>query len=459
MRAAFGQIPTPRSHVSPRSARWIITGATPPKPTNWLSNAIDAGVATGLAIDVLESQFVGFGGVAPVMIHLAERSETHVISGVGIWPKAARIEHFQRNCGGRIPDGLLQTVVPAAPAIWIAALARFGTMSFGDVAAAAIRFARDGFPTYPFFAEILAARQAEIRRWPTTAAIFLPNGRAPQVGETFIQADLARTLQDMADQEKANARGDRIAGLNAAHDAFYRGDIASSIVRHQRENGGWLDAGDLAAFRGTNRTAVPHPLCGFRCLRLRPVVAGTDGPRGSEHPGRPRPAFDAAQFARLRAHGDRGAEPRRRRPRGVFRRSGFRRCADRRAVVERLCRASARSVRSGEGVARHAAGGRGWWRVHAALASRSVGRRASGDRRHQARDFVPVRCRQPRQRVRRHAERPDDRRCCGAGHRHRAVDVGFAWLHRERIIRRALVPAGVRACRQIRRSRSGRARR
>ena len=155
-------------------------------------NAIDAGVATGLAIDVLESQFVGFGGVAPVMIHLADRDETHVISGVGVWPKAADIEHFHRNFGGRIPDGLLHTVVPAAPAIWITALARFGTMSFGDVAAAAIRFARDGFPTYPFFAEILAARQAEIRRWPTTAAIFLPNGRPPQVGETFMQGDLGR---------------------------------------------------------------------------------------------------------------------------------------------------------------------------------------------------------------------------------------------------------------------------
>ena len=47
-------------------------------------NAIDAGVATGLAIDVLESEFVGFGGVAPVMIHLAERDERHVISGQAV---------------------------------------------------------------------------------------------------------------------------------------------------------------------------------------------------------------------------------------------------------------------------------------------------------------------------------------------------------------------------------------
>jgi gamma-glutamyltranspeptidase / glutathione hydrolase len=212
-------------------------------------NAIDAGVATGLAIDVLESQFVGFGGVAPIMIHLADSYSTHVINGVGVWPKAANLEHFHRNFGGRIPDGLLHTVVPAAPANWITALERFGTMSFGEVAAAAIRFARDGFPTYPFFAEILTAKQNEIRQYPSTAAIFLPNDRVPDVGELFVQRDLGRTLQYMVDQEKAHARGDRITGLRAAHDAFYRGDIASAIVRHQRENGGWLAADDLAEFR------------------------------------------------------------------------------------------------------------------------------------------------------------------------------------------------------------------
>src|ERR1700749_3141977 len=165
-------------------------------------NAIDAGVATGLAIDVLESEFVGFGGVAPVMIHLAERDERHVISGVGVWPKAASLEYFHQHHPGRIPGGLLHCVVPSAPSIWITALERFGTMSFGDVAAAAIRFARDGFPTYPFLAEELAARQSDLSQWPDTAAVFLPSGRPPEVGEIFVQSDLGRTLQYMADEER-----------------------------------------------------------------------------------------------------------------------------------------------------------------------------------------------------------------------------------------------------------------
>jgi len=215
-------------------------------------NAVDAGVATGLAIDVLESQYVGFGGVAPIMVRVG--GQVHVIRGVGPWPAAADIMLFHRQYGGAIPDGILHTVVPAAPANWIEALRRWGTMSFGDVAAAAIRFARDGFPVYPFYHEILSARRQEIERWPTTAAVYLPGGQVPAVGTLFAQPDLARTMQYMADQERA-AGGDRLAGLQAAHDAFYRGDIAQAIARFQRENGGWLSAGDLARF--TARVEAP----------------------------------------------------------------------------------------------------------------------------------------------------------------------------------------------------------
>lgn len=211
-------------------------------------NAIDAGVAAGLATDVLESQFVGLGGVAPTMVYLAAEAAVHVISGVGTWPQAASAEYFRRHHGGSIPDGLLHTVVPAAPDIWITALARWGTMSFEDVSSCAIRCARDGFPAYPFFTDILQAKQKQISRFPTTAAIFLPGGQVPRIGETFIQSDLARTLQYMADEERANAHGDRLAGLRAARAAFYEGDIAAAIVRHQQENGGWLTATDLAGF-------------------------------------------------------------------------------------------------------------------------------------------------------------------------------------------------------------------
>ena len=211
-------------------------------------NAVDAGVAGGIALGVVQSEYVNFAGVAPIMIYLAETRKTITISGLGAWPKAASLGTFQSDYNGSIPSGILRTVVPAAPDAWITALEKFGTMSFGDVASAAIRFAHDGFPTPSLMCEIITKMEEKYRRWPSNADIYLPNNRPPEPGELFIQRDLAATIQFMADEETA-ARGDRKAGLAAARDAFYKGDIAQKIVNYHKENGGWLTKEDLSEFR------------------------------------------------------------------------------------------------------------------------------------------------------------------------------------------------------------------
>ena len=210
-------------------------------------NAIDAGVAAGIALGVLHSDLVNVAGVAPIMIHLAETGETVTIDGLGVWPKAASAEFFEREFGGAIPEGILRTVVPAAPAAWIAALARHGTMRFGDVAQYAVRYAREGFTVYPLFARFVADNEQAYRRSAASAAIYLPGGRPPQAGETFVQADLATTLQYMIDEE-AVASGDRIAGLKAARAAFYEGDIAKAICDHHADHGGFLRRDDMAGY-------------------------------------------------------------------------------------------------------------------------------------------------------------------------------------------------------------------
>jgi gamma-glutamyltranspeptidase / glutathione hydrolase len=212
-------------------------------------NAIDAGVAAGLALGVLQSDLVDVAGVAPIMIYLAESREVVTIAGLGPWPKALDPQLFMREHGGRIPKGVLRTVVPAAPDAWITALRRWGTMRFGEVAAAAIRFARDGFPMYPLMAESLQRHMPDHRLWPSSAAIFLPDGRPPESGMLFRQTDVAASLQYMADEEQtATCRG-RDAGLEAARDAFYRGDIARKIVAFMKAEGGFLSAEDLAEYR------------------------------------------------------------------------------------------------------------------------------------------------------------------------------------------------------------------
>ena len=211
-------------------------------------NAVDAGVCGGMALGVLQSEYVGFGGVAPIMIRPANTGEVVTISGLGCWPKAASLEVFHRDFDGRIPPGILRTLVPGAPDAWITALECWGTMRFGDVAAAAVAFARDGFPMSELSSQIIAAAADSYQRWPSNAAIYLPNGEPPQVGELFVQADLGRTIQYMIDEETV-AKGDRLAGLQAARDAFYRGDIAKRLADFHATNGGWLTQVDLAQFR------------------------------------------------------------------------------------------------------------------------------------------------------------------------------------------------------------------
>src|ERR1700719_4030705 len=168
-------------------------------------NAIDAGVAAGVALGILQIDLVDFAGVAPIMIYHAEKREVVTIAGLGTWPKALDPEFFMREHGGKLPLGVLRTVVPAAPDAWITALRRYGTMSFGDVAAAATRLARDGFPMYPLMAASLEKHAERHAMWPSSAAIFLPNGRPPEAGEVFRQTDLAASLQYMADEERAAA--------------------------------------------------------------------------------------------------------------------------------------------------------------------------------------------------------------------------------------------------------------
>ena len=212
-------------------------------------NAVDAGVAGGIALGVVHSQYVNVAGVAPIVLYLAKERRVETISGLGGWPRTVTPDYFQRRHAGRIPPGLLRTVVPAAPDAWITALERHGTMSFSDVAAAATRLAGEGFIMYPHMADIIAAHEQGYARWPDNAAIYLPGGRPPRTGERFVQADLASSLQYMADEEKAASGRGREAGLDAARRAFYRGDIASAILRYHRENDGLLSAEDLAEFR------------------------------------------------------------------------------------------------------------------------------------------------------------------------------------------------------------------
>src|ERR1051326_6803688 len=235
-------------------------------------NAIDAGCAAGIALGVLQPDLVNVAGVAPILIRLAS-GEVASIAGLGWWPKKLPADLFMREHNKTIPDGTLRPGVPAVPDAWITALRRFGTMRFHEVAEPAIRFASEGFVVYPLLAASILSHEHEYRRWESNTAIFLPGGGVPKPGDLFVQRDLARTLKYMADQDRSKG-DDREAGLQAAHDAFYKGDIARAIVKFQEEQRGYLSMDDLAEYESPLEPVVERDWRGNQLITCGPWCQG-----------------------------------------------------------------------------------------------------------------------------------------------------------------------------------------
>ena len=218
-------------------------------------NAIDAGVAAGVCINVVQPYLAMFGGVAPIIISPAPRDGAPqpvvTVSGLGRWPRAATLEGYLERYGGDLPGGLPRTVMPAAPDAWLTALAEFGTMSLAEVLQPALELAEEGFALGPALQRAIASAArpgGAMSRWPSTAAAYLPDGRVPQVGEVFRQPQLAATFRRLIDAE-ARAAGDRAARVAAARDLIYRGEMAREIASFHQEQGGLLTESDLAEFR------------------------------------------------------------------------------------------------------------------------------------------------------------------------------------------------------------------
>jgi gamma-glutamyltranspeptidase/glutathione hydrolase len=235
-------------------------------------NAVDAGVAAGLALGVVEASHVSIGGVAPIIVRMADSPVPVTIAGLGTWPRKASCTAIRDRFGDNIPPGVMRSVVPSAPAAWIEALARFGTMTFGEVAASAIEFARNGFPMTDLFHDTLQEATDNLKLWPSSASLYLTDGRPPQVGSLFRNEELAATLQFMADEEK---RGDsRRDGLARARNAFYRGDIAHLIAGFITGQGGLLELDDLANYQVEVSDAVGIDYRGIEVFGCGPWCQG-----------------------------------------------------------------------------------------------------------------------------------------------------------------------------------------
>ena len=98
---------------------------------------------------------------------------------------------------------------------------------------------------YPRLASAIERLAERLREWPTSASVFLPNGRPPRVGEIFVQRELGGLFRRLVAIERAHTERGRSAAIMAARDAIYEGDIANEIASFMREAGGAITAADL----------------------------------------------------------------------------------------------------------------------------------------------------------------------------------------------------------------------
>jgi gamma-glutamyltranspeptidase / glutathione hydrolase len=246
-------------------------------------NAIDAAVAATFAEGVLNPHMHTIGGEVPMLIYMADSGQVCAINGNTAAPQRATIEWFTEQGMALIPgEGVLAAGVPAAPGALLTALERFGTMTLAHVLQPALDLAREGFPVHPGLvgpSDYLAfslwhCLQIFQERWPTSAQLYLPEGRLPEVGTIFRNHDLGRTFERLLQAERNAASQGRVAGLRAAGDCFYRGEIAQHIASFVQHHGGLLDVEDLAVFETKVEAPVSVNYRGYEVFKCGPWSQG-----------------------------------------------------------------------------------------------------------------------------------------------------------------------------------------
>lgn len=228
-------------------------------------NAVDAGVAALLAGAVTEFSHFGFGGEAPLLIRTPD-GQVHSIAGVGTAPALMTLEFFldrekdpelemeaaqREHKTGHIPSyGTLPALVPGMVDAALLALRRFGTLSFADIAEPAASLAEQ-HPIDNMRSRSIAEASSFLRLFPTSLAVYAPDGRQPRPGDLFRQDDLADTIRSMmrAEQAALESGRSREDAIEAVRDYFYRGPIAREIADFVKGDGGLLRYEDFAAFR------------------------------------------------------------------------------------------------------------------------------------------------------------------------------------------------------------------
>src|SRR5215467_12982725 len=212
-------------------------------------NAFDAGAASLLAGGVLEQDLYSLGGEALVLVYPKKDGKVTSVVGQGWAPAAATIDWYRSRNKTLTGTGLDPAVVPGAIHAALTVLERWGTMSFEDVATPAIDYAENGFPMRQSTANAIRNQLKFFEQWPDNQKFWLkPDHSLYKPGETIKLPTLATTLRRMVEAERAARSKGRAAGIEAARDLFYKGDLAREMVAFLKKSGAPFELSDFSEF-------------------------------------------------------------------------------------------------------------------------------------------------------------------------------------------------------------------
>ncbi|MFJ8204220.1 gamma-glutamyltransferase family protein [Micromonospora chalcea] len=224
-------------------------------------NAFDAAVTAGFVLHVVEPHLNGPAGEVPAILATAADPTPRVLCGQGHAPAGATVAHFRSLGLDLVPGaGPLAAVVPGAVDAWLLLLRDHGTRTLAEVLEPAIGYAAAGHPLVGAAGQTVArVRSLFTDHWPTSARLWLRDGRPPAPGEMITNPAYADTLRRLVHAGRA-AGTDREAQIEAARRAWREGFVAEAIDRFSRlpfrDSSGRAHAGlvtgdDLAGFSAT----------------------------------------------------------------------------------------------------------------------------------------------------------------------------------------------------------------
>jgi len=223
-------------------------------------HAVDAAIAVNAVMGLVAPMSNGIGGDLFALVYEARTGRLHGLNASGWAPSGLTIDVLRRHGHTAMPPRGVHTVtVPGAVDGWAKLHARFGRLKWADLFDAAIRYAEQGVPITELVAAVWAAHEPMLRQDEAAARTYLPEGRAPRVGDVFRNPDLAWSYRQIA--------------LHGP-EAFYQGEIARRVLETLRRHGGTMTAADLAEFSSEWVEPISTTYRGWTVYELPPNGQG-----------------------------------------------------------------------------------------------------------------------------------------------------------------------------------------